>query len=191
MRPKDKRLRVKRSPEVAVAALYYGIISGLMKGIQVLRGLLRKTEPAAQLVARTEAPNEVPRVKPAAGGSDPVQKQVARPRTPNRRRKLIRILDIYREAPSTMSVPALHAAALFDLMKDLSYDHGGQYVPKSQMQRMYVEECRRREWSSLHWTAIGRELGKLTDKRKVRRHGHRIMVYRVPTRSAASAGTWT
>ena len=79
-----------------------------------------------------------------------------------------------------MSVPALHAAVLFDLMKDLSDDHGGQYVPKSQLQRMYVEECRRREWATLHWTAIGRELSKLTDKRKVRRHGQRIIVYRIP-----------
>jgi hypothetical protein len=90
-------------------------------------------------------------------------------------------LDIYREPAGGPSAPQLHAAALFDLMRDLSDDHAGQYVPKSQLQRMYVEECRRREWAALHWTAIGRELSKLTDKRKVRRHGERIVVYRIPT----------
>jgi hypothetical protein len=81
--------------------------------------------------------------------------------------------------------PRLHAAALFDLMKELSDDHGGQYVPKLQLQRMYAEECRRKGWSACHWTAVGRELGNLTDKRKVRRHGRRIIVYQVPKATTA------
>src|SRR5687767_7132741 len=114
-------------------------------------------EPVAQPVARTEAPDEVPRVEPATSGSDPVRKSVPKPRTQNRRRKLVRIVNIYRDPAGGTSAPQLHAAALFDLIRDLSDDHGGQYVPKSQLQRMYVEECRRREWAALHWTAIGRE----------------------------------
>ena len=161
---------------------------GIKKGIQVLLGLLRKPEQAPQLVARTEAPKATPQVQPLISGCDRVRKPVAPARAQSRRRKPIRILDIYRDPVSKMSVPARHAAALFDLMKDLGDDHGGHYVPKSQLQRMYADECRRREWSTLHWTAIGRELSKLTDKRKVRRHGRRITVYRVPQRMRS---VWT
>jgi hypothetical protein len=146
----------------------------------VLRALLRRTEPAPQLIATSGAPNPVPRVEPLTGSTDQAPNPVPASRPNNRRRKPIRILDIYREPSGTVPAARLHAAALFDLMKELSDDHSGQYVPKLQLQRMYADECRRRNWLACHWTAIGRELGRLTDKRKVRRHGRRIMVYRVP-----------
>jgi hypothetical protein len=56
------------------------------------------------------------------------------------------------------------------------------YIPHAHLERTYVELCRLEGWAQIHWTALGREMGKLTDRKKVKRNGKALRVYRIPRR---------
>ena len=46
----------------------------------------------------------------------------------------------------------------------------------------YRELCQREGWEALHWTAIARQLGRITARKSVRDNGERFIGYQIPTR---------
>ena len=95
---------------------------------------------------------------------------------PKRRRKRIEIENIYPDkSPSEAFV---HATALLALLK--AECTPGRYIKKKQLERMYAEFCAHEGWQPRHWTAIARQLGKLTDKRTAKENGKKSVAYRVP-----------
>ena len=75
-----------------------------------------------------------------------------------------------------------HAAALLQLICEECPEKIGKYIPHSHLERTYDELCRMEGWARLHWTVLGRELAKLTDRKKVKRNGKALRVYRIPRR---------
>ena len=45
------------------------------------------------------------------------------------------------------------------------------------LSRCYLEIAQQEGWPELQWAAIGRELGKLTKKKTIKRHGKRHVAY--------------
>lgn len=97
---------------------------------------------------------------------------------PKRRRKPIEIENIYPE--KSLSEACIQATALLDLLK--AECTPGKYIKKPQLERMYAEVCVHEGWQPRHWTAIARQLGKLTAKRTTKRNGKKVVAYRVPKR---------
>ena len=56
----------------------------------------------------------------------------------------------------------------------------GKYIPQSQLERFYGELCEREGWTPRSWTAIGRRLKGLTDRRRLKRNGKQFRAYRIP-----------
>ncbi len=74
-----------------------------------------------------------------------------------------------------------HAKALLDHVVAGSPDLIGSYIPHIQLDTVYRRDlCTKRRWSPHKWDAIGRELGKLTDKRIIKRGGKRFACYLIP-----------
>ena len=96
---------------------------------------------------------------------------------PNRRRKRIEFENIYPE--KSRSEAFIHATALLDLLK-ASDCTPGKYIKKPQLERWYAAVCVHEGWQPRHWTAIARQLGKLTDKRTKKENGKKVVGYRVP-----------
>ena len=93
-----------------------------------------------------------------------------------RRRKPIEIEDIYPE--KFLSEAHIHATALLSLLK--AECTPGRYIKKKQLERMYAEFCVHEGWQPRNWVAIGRQLGKMTEKRTTRRNGEKFVAYRIP-----------
>ena len=96
---------------------------------------------------------------------------------PKRRRKQIEFENIYPE--KSQSEAFIHATALLDLLK-ASDCTPGKYIKKKQLERWYAAVCEHEGWQPRHWTAIARQLGKLTDKRTAKENGKKFVAYRVP-----------
>lgn len=95
---------------------------------------------------------------------------------PKRRRKPIEIENIYPE--KSESEAFIHATTLLDLLKaDCT---PGKYIKQKQLERWYADVCVHEGWQPRHWTAIARQLGKLTDKRTKKENGKKVVGYRVP-----------
>ena len=95
---------------------------------------------------------------------------------PKRRRRQIEFENIYPE--KSRSEAFIHATALLDLLK--AECTPGRYIKKKQLERTYHELCAAERWSPRHWTAIARQLGKLTDKRTAKENGKKVVAYRIP-----------
>jgi hypothetical protein len=95
---------------------------------------------------------------------------------PKRRRKSIEIENIYPE--KSLSEAFIHATALLDLLK--AECTPGRYIKQKQLERWYAEVCVHEGWQPRHWTAIARQLGKLTNKRTKKKNGKKDVAYRVP-----------
>ena len=97
---------------------------------------------------------------------------------PKRRQKRSRVCHLYACPPA----PALlHARALLAFIQEGCPDYEGGYVPQAELDRYYRSDvCRQKGWTPLHWTAIARQLGKLTQKKTVRERGERFTAYRIP-----------
>lgn len=123
-------------------------------------------EPCSQPVHPNAAPNRMPLFETRTG----VQKQ---------RRTRVQIARLYPETPPE---PLKHARALLQLIQTECPHLCGKYIPQSDLARTYRELCAQEQWKPRHWTAIGRRLGKLTDKKNVKRNGSRFVAYRIPRR---------
>jgi hypothetical protein len=111
----------------------------------------------------------VPQILPSTGASDHCRK---------RRQKRVRVCRLYAEPPSQ---PLIHARALLAFIQEECPDYIGGYVPRPDLERFYLNDlCEREGWKPRHWTAIARELGKITNKKTVRHRGQRFVGYRIP-----------
>ena len=94
-----------------------------------------------------------------------------------RSRKPVTVAGLYQEPEDEALV---QARMLLQLVQRHADDVVGLYVPQSHLERFYGEVCGREGWTVLHWTAIARRLGKLTEKRKIKRRGQRFVAYHIP-----------
>ena len=95
------------------------------------------------------------------------------------KRRRICVEGLYPDPPRKAQA---HAAALLQLICDECPEKVEKYIPHAHLERTYDELCRIEGWARLHWTALGRELAKLTDRKKVKRNGRALRVYRIPRR---------
>ena len=150
----------------------------------MLRAVFWKTEPETQ-----PRPYPAPEPVPSTAGRNSFPELVTRtgalgrgeslaPKSRAKRRRIC-VEGLYPDPPRKAQA---HAAALLQLICDECPEKVGKYIPHVHLERTYVELCRMEGWGRLHWTAMGRELAKLTDRKKVKRHGKALRVYRIPRR---------
>jgi hypothetical protein len=60
---------------------------------------------------------------------------------------------------------------LLDLVRDEMPDAVGAWILASDLARTYAELTKREGWVELSWCTVGRELGKLTRRRILKRLG--------------------
>ena len=131
---------------------------------------LRATAPAS--VRRHEEAATTP--VPPPGLSLVPSIPVPAPKPRRTAAKPARIVRLYPEPPK----PAVtHARALLDLVREEMPDAVGAWLIASDLARTYAELTKREGWRELSWCSIGRELGKLTRRRTVKRHGKRHVAY--------------
>lgn len=125
-----------------------------------LASLARSPAPAPcpAVVAQTPAPNPWP--KPKA-------------------RKPVRIYRLY---PTPQTPAAIQARALLAFIREQCPDAVGMWIVREELARAYAELASREGWTILSWCRIGRELGKLTKRRTVKRNGRKLTAYFVPQR---------
>ena len=145
--------------------------------------LLRRAQTAAELlpkpVSQIGDPTTRPLPRPISGASNSGSRRHARIPSLKRRRKRVQVEGLFLEAEPE---PLMHARALLQLVQTECPDKMGKYVPQSHLERTYRQMCTQNDWKPWHWTAIGRRLGRLTDRRTVKRDGERFRAYRIPTR---------
>ena len=150
----------------------------------MLRAVFWKTEsgtqprpyPAPQPVPSTAGRTSLPQLVPPPGALSRGNGLAPKARAKRRR---ICVEGLYPDPPRPARV---HAAALLQLICDECPEKIGKYIPHAHIERTYDELCRKEGWDRLHWTALGRELAKLTDRKKVKRNGKALRVYRIPRR---------
>ncbi len=74
----------------------------------------------------------------------------------------------------------MHAMAILQQIQMYAEDVIGTYIPQSQLERFYGELCEREGGTPRSWTAIGRRLNGLTDRRRLKRNGKQFRAYRIP-----------
>ena len=144
-------------------------------------GLLKREEPEAEPlpkpVSLTGVPIARPVLRPVTGASNPGPQPSALIPSPKQRRKRVQVEGLFLEAQPE---PLVHAKALLELIQTYAEEKMGKYVPQSHLERTYLQMCAQNDWEPRHWTAIGRRLGRLTDRRTVKRDGKRFRAYRIP-----------
>lgn len=93
------------------------------------------------------------------------------------RRKAAKPARIVRLYPEASKPSAIHARALMRLVREQCPDAVGSWLLASDLARTYAELTKREGWTELSWCSIGRELGKLTRRRTVKRQGRRYIAY--------------
>lgn len=134
-------------------------------------------------VARIGGPTTGPIPRSISGVSDTGSQHRACIPSPKRRRKRVQVEGLFLEAEPE---PLIHARALLQLVQTECPDKMGKYVPQSHLERTYRQMCMQNDWKRRHWTAIGRQLIGLTDRRIVKRSGKRFRAYRIPSRKDQS-----
>ena len=150
----------------------------------MLRAVFWKTEsetqprqyPAPKPVASTGGRTSSPEVVAPAGAL--CRDQNLEPKARARRQRIC-VEGLYPDPPRKAQA---HAAALLQLICDECPEKVGKYIPHAHLERTYDELCRMEGWARVHWAALGRELAKLTDRKKVKRNGKALRVYRIPRR---------
>ncbi len=117
---------------------------------------------------------------------EPLDEPAARPRlvatlspkrSPKRRPRPVPIALLYPESQAESDV---QAEALLHEIQTYAEDCVGKYVPMRHLERFYGELAERKGWEVRHWSVIGAQLGRLTDKALVKRGGRRFMAYKIP-----------
>lgn len=109
------------------------------------------------------APKQCPALSPA--------------RSPKRRPKPVRLALLY---PEHSVDPQAQAQALLYEIQAHAEDCVGAYVPQSHLKRFYEELAEHKGWEVQHWSVLGAELRRLTDKKLIKRRGKRFVTYKIP-----------
>ena len=128
---------------------------------------------------RIDEPSSQPLPPTVAATTDGSLVQSAAPIDgPKRRPKPVRICRLYVTTPSE---PLVHAEALLAFIQEECPNFVGGYVPRLDLERFYRQDlCNLKGWTPRNWTAIARQLGKLTQKKIARERGERFTAYRIP-----------
>ena len=151
-----------------------------MRELLVLRGLLKREEQKAEPlkpVPRTLTPIADSALRPAKVAPDYDPQLCASTLSRKRRRKPAPLGSLY---PQPEPEPLVHAKALLRQIQLHAEDVVGTYIPQSHLQRFYHELCEREGWTPRSWTAVGRRLNGLTDRRRLKRNGRQFRAYRIP-----------
>ncbi len=84
---------------------------------------------------------------------------------------------VFRLYPEPERPAVAHARALMELLREQCPEAVGSWLLASDLSRTYAELSSREGWTELSWCSIGRELGKLTRRRTVKRQGRRYIAY--------------
>ncbi len=146
----------------------------------MLWGLLKregqKAEPLKP-VPRSLTPIADSALRPARVTPDSDSQRCASTRNLKRRRKPALVGSLY---PQPEPEPLTHARVLLEQIQVHAEDVVGTYIPQSQLQRFYRELCEREGWTPRSWSAIGRRLNSLTDRRRLKRNGKQFRAYKIP-----------
>ena len=142
----------------------------------MLWGLRRRTEPEARPWPEPVSLTGAPWARPIPGPLSDVLNAVPQPAPQIRRRNRIQIGALYPVPPTELE---RHARALLEHIQTWSPDLIGKYVPQPDLEKCYREFCAKEGWSPRHWTGIGRELGKLTDRKIRKPRGKRTRFYKI------------
>lgn len=134
---------------------------------------------ALQTLRADGVPNPSPLSMPATHAPSREPQGAGPARRPKRRSRPTTLSRLYPETPPE---PAGHAKILLELIREECPQFVGTYVPSSDLSRFYGELCTRHGWTRRHWTSIGRELGRLAERKVVKRSGKRFRAYRIPGR---------
>jgi hypothetical protein len=141
----------------------------LQEGAVLARSLRQRDDGSpAPIAAATAVGYSFPELPPQSATYNPGRK---------RRQNSVRICRLYPEPPTEAEI---HARAVLALVQEHCPDHIGGYVPRFDLETCYREFCAQEGWRARHWTAIARELGKLTAKKELRQRGQRFIAYRIP-----------
>ncbi len=143
----------------------------------MLERLFKSVHSDPELVPTTAVSHRRSLPSPLTAVPDCGPQEVLRNVSPKRRAKSVRVARLYPECPLEAS---LHARTLVELIRKECPDFVGRYIPKSDLERTYVELCTIEGWRSRHWTAIARQLGQMTKKREIKRGGARFIAYQLP-----------
>ena len=146
----------------------------------MLRGLLKREEQKAEPlkpVPRSLTPIADSALRPARATPDSDSQRCASTRNLKRRRKPALVGSLY---PQPEPEPLTHARVLLEQIQVHAEDVVGTYIPQSQLQRFYKELCERAGWTPRSWSAIGRRLNSLTDRRRLKRNGKQFRAYKIP-----------
>lgn len=151
--------------------------------MSVMRGLFKRAQTAAERlpkpVSQIGGPTKGPVPRSISGVSNSGPQRHAPIPSSKRRRTRVQVEGLFLEAEPE---PLIHTKALLRLVQTECPEKMGKYVPQSHLERTYRQMCTQNDWRPKHWTAIGRQLAGLTDRRIVKRSGKRFRVYRIPSR---------
>ena len=146
----------------------------------MLRGLLKREEQEAmpvKPVPLSVTPVVDSPLRPLSGRSN--CDSLRGPSTPSRkrRRKPVRVEALFLEPDPE---PLVHARALIQLIQTECPEKIGGYIPRAHLESAYKQMCAQNDWKPRHWSAIGRRLNRLTDRRRLKRNGRQFCAYRIP-----------
>jgi hypothetical protein len=147
-----------------------------------MRGLIKRAQTAAEQlpkrVYQIGSPTTGPIPRSISGTSKSGSQHRACIPGPKRRRKRVQVEGLFLEPEPE---PLMHARAILRLVQTECPDKNGKYVPHSHLERTYRQMCAQNDWKPMHWTAIGRQLAGLTDRKIVKRGGKRFRAYKIPS----------
>jgi hypothetical protein len=107
----------------------------------------------------------------------PTLKAVASPKpSPKRRAKSF---PVYRLYPAAEPEPYRQAETMLREIQRYAEDAIGKYIPAGDLERLYGELCERENWEAHHWTVMGHELAKLTERVCKKSGTKRFMAYKI------------
>jgi uncharacterized protein (DUF4415 family) len=149
--------------------------------LPVVWGLFKREQRAAELLSKPVSQIGGPTTRPIPRSISGVSNSGPHPSapisSPKRRGKRVQVEGLFLEAEPE---PLVHAKALLWLIQTQCPEKMGKYVPQSHLARTYQQMCAQNDWKPRHWTAIGRRLARLTDRRTVKRDRKRFRAYRIP-----------
>lgn len=128
--------------------------------------------------AQTTAPDHCtePLSLGAVPGACPASLSSSHVPTSRPRKRAAKPAPVFRLYPEPMRPAQMQAATFLKILRE-TIDVNGHWLLVQDLSRCYREIAQQEGWPELGWTAIGREMGKLTRRRTIKRHGKRHVAY--------------
>ena len=133
--------------------------------------------PAPQPLSETMAPNHGPQPLTLTMVPNHCPEPSPRSTVPNRRPKRVPVARLYPVKPSPAEA---HARAFLAFLQEMCMEDAGKFVPVPDLKKSYQSFAAKEGWEPVTWTALARQLGKITAKRAPKINGKRRTAYRIP-----------